>query len=652
MELKELVARLDACSSLDEGIKQYSSEIVQAGSTEEGLDALDSCFAKHLQKEPVRQPRSDAGTALTPKLFGRHQKLRIPDKPIDGVVESDGKPVTVYNNELFGNWGGTVNKVYPSYTFVPRTRTGVVNAVRFAIREDLRVRCSGARHSWSDIYGKSGEVLLSMMPLAAAEPLPGKLPESNPQNTELESVEFVSAKEDGSEAYIRVGASATSDHVLKWLLSKDGGDWRWMITALPILVEITSAGWTQPICHGAGVEHPMVPDFVTELEFVNVKGEIQKVSDPAQVRAAAGAFGMCGVLLSQTVRVKPMRIANQFPLNTNTVLAIPPPSRADVPENEDFSAVEFTDKQLEEATKQFELNAAKFYCEWFWFPFQRDCWVNCWDTLPFNPETDERPVYLTNKEIKLMELESSAGEIIGKTALRLVPPLLQAKSFGALTMAVLPNGKEIRSSVSDALHFRRGIHKLEILDFEAEIEIPRLPSGKLDLEVVQKAWWIAINAVYREKKRGKVPMRTTLEVRIIGGSETYMAPQYGNSATCAIEVLTNPITNRGEWESFIQSLMDDWSSMKNSITGKPLKVVPHFAKEWPKKLKGKNMVDAMREIYKDQATQFKAQLSEIAKDGGHTLEEMLQRFGNDNMLQVIDMAHLIPRRKQWFCCMN
>ena len=179
-----------------------------------------------------------------------------------------------------------------------------------------------------------------------------------------------------------------------------------------------------------------------------------------------------------------------------------------------------------------------------------------------------------------------------------------------------------------------------MLDCEVEIEIPRLPNGELDFLVVQKAWWMGINAIYREKRPGKAPVRTALEMRITGGSEIYMAPQYGNAATCAIEVLTNPITNRREWEAFIQSLMDEWSTLKNSVTGKALKVVPHFAKEWPKKINGQDSNQALRGLYKENAIEFKKQLRKISKTGGYTIEDMIRRFGNNNMLEIIDMSHL------------
>ncbi len=182
MDLRDLITKLEACPSLKHVITQHPAEITEAGNAEEGVDALEAFFARKSNKKPVCRASALPPVVYTP-AFGARQKLRIPDKPIAGVNESDGEPVKVYNNELFENWGGTVKRVFPSYTFVPRTRQGVVNAVKFEIKENLRVRCAGSRHSWSEIYGTSGEVLLSMMPLSSAKPLPGQLPKPNPQDT-------------------------------------------------------------------------------------------------------------------------------------------------------------------------------------------------------------------------------------------------------------------------------------------------------------------------------------------------------------------------------------------------------------------------------------------------------------------------------------
>lgn len=145
----------------------------------------------------------------------------------------------MYRNEYFANWGATVSNA-PVLTFVPRTRRGVLTIVRFALQHGLRVRAAGARHSWTSVYGNTGDVQISMMELdAATAPHKLAMPDENPRDNELEQILFeVSRKTpDGrSVAFIRMGAAATSDHFRRWALSRRGGDWEWMIPALPILV--------------------------------------------------------------------------------------------------------------------------------------------------------------------------------------------------------------------------------------------------------------------------------------------------------------------------------------------------------------------------------------------------------------------------------
>lgn len=236
---------------------------------------------------------------------GREQVLRIPDAPVAGVVEDGGEPVKVYHNERFSNWGRTIRAV-PKYTFVPRTRRGVVEAVRFAAREGLPVRAAGTRHSWSDLFGRDGGVLVSFVELAEAVPVTdlGVLP-VNTVDRPLEAIGFEGEEVgvDGvTRGRVRVGAAATSEHMRAWALSADGGGYRWMLPALPVLVEITSAGVTQPMCHGAGRRHKSCSDFVVEVEVVNCKGEIQVIRDPKLVKSAAGGFGLFGIVLSQVCR--------------------------------------------------------------------------------------------------------------------------------------------------------------------------------------------------------------------------------------------------------------------------------------------------------------------------------------------------------------
>ena len=83
---------------------------------------------------------------------------------------------------------------------------------------------------------------------------------------------------------------------------------------------------------------------------------------------------------------------------------------------------------------------------------------------------------------------------------------------------------------------------MKVWDMEIEIPIPK-DGNEYDWDVVFQAWWIVILEVYRYKaKYNKAPVKTTLEMRIMNGSNIIMAPQRGNDLTCSIEILTKADT--------------------------------------------------------------------------------------------------------------
>ena len=116
---------------------------------------------------------------------------------------------------------------------------------------------------------------------------------------------------------------------------------------------------------------------------------------------------------------------------------------------------------------------------------------------------------------------------------------------------------------------------------EFEIPLPPLASdpSKPDLSIVQRAWWDVIKLVYREAEEGRSPMRLTMELRIMGGSDMLMAPQHGNDlGTASIEVLTMLNAVPEQWAAFKQEVADIW--MGYEVNGAKLNARPHWAKEW------------------------------------------------------------------------
>lgn len=105
------------------------------------------------------------------------------------------------------------------------------------------------------------------------------------------------------------------------------------------------------------------------------------VNDPTELKTASGCFGLLGVVLSLTLRLEEMRVAKMVPTNIDMFLAIPPPEGykiLPVLENQMIQR-NITPAKLAAARKAFIKRCEEdYYLEWFWFPYQKDCWVNTW----------------------------------------------------------------------------------------------------------------------------------------------------------------------------------------------------------------------------------------------------------------------------------
>jgi len=550
--------------------------------------------------------------------------LRPPSREHPDVREADGAPVRYFDASEFRNWGRTVRN-RPAITFVPRTKRGVCEIVRWASANGKKVRASGYRHSWSNVFSSDGQVLVSMLPPDVVENLPASEPAIDPQN-ELQGIEVVGTiDEDGvTKALCRIGAATTNEQFRRWCLDAAGGNWTWTVPLNVIMVEITWGGSNAPICHGAGLRNRTLSDLVTEIEFVNARGELQTVSDPALLKAAAGAFGLLGIVTSVTLKLDPMTFASLKPTKPRLALAIPPPAGFPVPAAIDMSDISEAD--LEAARERFVAQCENdYYAEWFWFPYQQEAWVNCWQNDGARADAQPYPSELETRE---QEVASYLIGLSNDTAYQLLPGRTQAELFGAIAMAGLPSDTTIVTPLIEALHFKRGIHNFRVLDMELEIPIPALADDptRADWSICQRAWWDVIRAVY---ERADAPLRVALEMRIMGGSEITMAPQHGNRfGTCSIEILTSLATPAEEWTRFIQDIADLWTSYADS-TGHPLNVRPHWAKQWqPVSYRGKDAIHYLREeAYADRIPEFRAGLRAVASEGGYETSE-LRLFSN------------------------
>lgn len=585
----------------------------------------------HFLTQEATTPGSGAMPSPANPLTQFYDMLQDHSQGLTEVRESDGTPVLCLHKSVFQNWGRTVENT-PALTCFPKSKTGVCNLVRWANEHHKAVRAAGYRHSWSQIFSEDDQILISMLPLDVVEVLPGPEPGIDPSD-QLQGIELVGHfEEEGmSKALCRIGAATTNEQFRRWCLDRLGGNWQWTVPTNAIVLEATWAGTIATISHGAGRRFPPVSDLVTEIEFVNAKGELQVINDPEQLTAAAGNLGLLGIVTSLTVKVVHMTYAAMQPTKPRVGLAIPPPEGFDIPPGIDMSGI--TREDLEQARRDFVDHCENdYYAEWFWFSYQPRCWVNTWKNNGRREDAADTPNPLATFAIQMAEF---LAQVANTTIFRLLPPRVQTEVLASGAMLALPANQTMVMPLIDGLHFQRGAHNMRVWDMEMEIPIPPRADDpdQPDWSICQKAWWAAIKAIY---KRGDTPMRLTMEMRVMADSKVTMAPQHGNHlGTCSIEILTTPNENRQEWLSFMQEMVDAWDSFTDP-DGRRLNIRPHWGKQWEElRFRGMPAPEYLKKIaYRESIPEFRENLQSIAKDGGYTLAEQQRLFSNPLLNEV------------------
>lgn len=329
----------------------------------------------------------------------------------------------------------------------------------------------------------------------------------------------------------------------------------------------------------------------------------------------------------------PLEIAVLRPERVPTQLAVPPVPGEEIADQDDFK-VDHTEAEVAAATARFEKDCDSFYSEWFWFPFQKECWVNVWDTEK-NVGGGKPAEYLSKGEIIAQNALLALTGALETTLMRLLPAELQTRLVARLTMAVLPSGTVERIGVPDALHFQRGIHQLRVRDIELELAIPALPNGAPDFSICQRAWWAGIAAIYAHKQKGRTPVRVALEMRVLGGSDVTLCTQRGNArGTCSIEVLTNTLTGEREWAAFRDEITARWEAVARRY-GSGARVLPHWAKEWPARMGGRGVTEYLQREYAGAGAQFLGHLAAAGRAGGFAEDDALRMFGSPSIVQIL-----------------
>ncbi|KIW19682.1 hypothetical protein PV08_00256 [Exophiala spinifera] len=604
--------------------------------------------------------------------------------------------VPSFKNLEFQNWGRTVRNT-PALTCVPNTALDICDIVKYAKKHQMGVRVSGFRHSWSPVFGRShdrsndnnnGDILISSLGLVDASVLPNftSLPGDilEPGAKDLNSIIVVDhsyvkgPKLVDGKKYVRVGTSTTNEQLRRWCIETGK-------VTLPmniIEVEITMGGANATICHGAGINNPTMSDQVRAIEYVNANGKLCKVdmSARAMLRAAAGCFGLIGVVTHLVLEFDPMSCALMEPRKFPVVEAIPPPP--DLPDSAIPGPLRpkhaLSADRKAQIQRDFETRALDTdYAEWFWFPYSSEVWVNSWHktsdlsgavTYP----SDAKTILQVFGTIAVNIAQQATSLLKATEAL----PEVQTKVLTWLAMKNLDdigeNGKKIKTWLPDALHFQRGVQNVRVRDLEVEFPLqPKLETkpavtanghanghvngvvngnghvngnvksdGRdikaktaIDFTTVQRAWWDAIIACYASIDT--CPQRMPLEMRIMSSSDVTLAPQRGHKyGTCSIEILT--LQSMADiWQPYAQKVLDKWSSYRDA-QGALIPVRPHWAKEWygytmhgrqwEEVLKGE---ESQRGGYKGEMAEWRELIAQVGAKDGWTTAEARARFGNE-----------------------
>lgn len=553
--------------------------------------------------------------------------------------------------EALDNWGENVH-FSPKYIFIPKTKTGICNIVKWAGEQDLRVRVSGYRHTWNPVYPDDGQILISMLGLEyvnsnkASYVVHGK----TGAGPEFRTIAFTPGATEPDKILCRIGGAVTNDELRDFCVNTpDPFSHRlWTIPLNVILVENTFSGTISSMCHGAGCNHKTLSDLVEEIEFINAKGEIQiinKADSPELMKAAAGSFGLLGVITSITLKLDEMGYALADPKFVKLAQAIPPPfgtrledMPAKLKKDLRISSQESLDAIIAQNSDAFFERCKDYYAEWFWFILTDKCWINTWNKDDPQNDAKNRQHWESFGE-KLHRhfeswLQTSMSTIAGvfNTEKHTMPPSPFQESFvryaNDVTIELLCSHKHTMP-VSEALHFQQGIRHIRVRDVEMEIPIPAKADGQPDWTICQRAWWDAIYTIYRHlEETGTLPINLTLEMRIMGGSDVTMAAQRNNAYTCSIEVLSNMFVPHNTWKAFTEQIVAHWVGYTD-YRNNPLDVRTHWAKEWyGLQMNGMDGLSFVKQTYREAIPEFRQQLSHIATVGGYTLEDMQKRFSN------------------------
>ena len=295
-----------------------------------------------------------------------------------------------------------------------------------------------------------------------------------------------------------------------------------------------------------------------------------------------------------------------------------------------------------------------YFNEFFWFPgngTETGFWVNIFDNNGKKEDVMTNLISETKQDFQTrnsyifslcVNVLQAINEIFPNLHENSVFSLLEninarVSSFAATNaLPKLDTPKTIH--LTEALHFHRGVHYAPPQNcMEIQIPIPCLPDNTRDWSIASRAWWDIINIYHQEQDQNKDSTQSlmfVLEMRAIGDSDCFMAPNKGNkNGTITIEILSTKLIKNEIWEDFMTKVSSKILTYTDH-DNKTLNTRFHWAKQIPKYLNinyndSGEMIETnehIKETFKDDMDAFCKVLDDISPGGRKVA---FQLFGNN-----------------------
>jgi len=551
----------------------------------------------------------------------------------------DGDQPMRYIEETFDNWGSTLLANVTVRTFFPRSVNGIQNVIRNASSIGARVRASATRHTFNPwlwgvesniqpgTQGQNVDYIIAMLPLSVSDRFAYKRDHGTwPEDSELVNIEGplnTWVAEDGRQrSAVKFGAGTLNLHYYNWALANN-----WTMPSNTIMHYMSIGGVAMGTCHGGGIGHKTIADRIIEMDYVDSEGELQTINDPELLKIAAGSMGLLGIVTSITYELDQMSYARYQPQHSDLASTLPPPG-----------------KEISDETKKMFEN---YYSEFIHYlsPGNNSepglLWLMTFDNDGKAEDSTQIIDQLENDFQEAMIF----GEEVAKTLLQLLMEYFNSEDYeywlfgwltGSAARMAMPNlDTPITTTVTEAMHFQRGLHYLIVKAAELIVPLPLLEDGSYDWRIVQEVVY-DIKRVHDDfVSRGLHPVDYAFEARIMAGSDIKMSAQYGNQASLAIEVASSDLVPQHIWDEFKNALANNWRSYKDK-DGNVLNVRPHWAKEFPLEVGGQDIYDYMRESYKDQIPMFVEGVNSIMSRHNGNLTNTLNMFSTKYLDTIFD----------------